>query len=99
MTTNEFNCKYEKYLEQGHYGLDIECESIVEYLDKVFTDLIKIPGFEYQQIKLKFNSARFYSNLSQIIPNFGFMIESKIEEEINRLVSIEDEVLKRLKNQ
>jgi len=90
MTTNEFNRKYEKYLTQGHYGLDIEYISILQYLDKIFVDLVKIPGFEYQQIKLKFNSARFYSNLSQVFPNFGFIIERKIEEEINRLVSIED---------
>lgn len=98
MTVSEFNTKYIDFLEGGHYGLDIEYPSVVEYLDKIFEGLIKIPGFKYSQIKWKFNSSRFYSNLNIVLPNLGGTVETTIEYEINRLVVIEDEVNKRLKN-
>ena len=55
MTANEFNEKYKEYLEEGHYGLDISTPSIIKYLDEMFQDLIKIPGFKYSQIKEKFS--------------------------------------------
>ena len=96
MKIDEFNEKYKDYLEDGHYGLDIGYPSVIEYLDEVFQDLIKIPGFKYSQIKLKFNSARFYTNLYEIMPRFGRLIDSKIEKEIDFLVRVEDEVYKRL---
>jgi hypothetical protein len=95
MTTEEFNKKYKDYLEEGHYGLDISYPAVVEYLDKIFQDLIKIPGFKYSQIKLKFNSSRFYTNLYTIAPTFG-LLDRTIEKEIDFLVRIEDEVYKRL---
>lgn len=95
MTTEEFNEKYKDYLEEGHYGLDISYPAVVEYLDKIFQDLIKIPGFKYSQIKLKFNSSRFYTNLYTIAPTFG-LLDRTIEKEIDFLVRIEDEVYKRL---
>ena len=60
MTTTEFNTKYEDYLEEDYYGLAIPLPHVIKYLDKVFQELIEIPGFKYSQIKLKFNSARFY---------------------------------------
>lgn len=78
-TTEEFNKKYKDYLEEGHYGLDIQNEYIIEYLDKQFEDLIKIPGFKYSQIKMKFNSSRFYNNLYKILPTIGSEISNKIE--------------------
>ena len=68
MTAQEFNEKYSDYLEDRFYGLAIDKESVVNYLDVVFEDLIKIPNFKYQQIKLKFNNASFYSN--SIMSNF-----------------------------
>ena len=46
-TIVEFNEKYIAYLEEGYSGMQIEFPSIVHYLDEVFTDLIKIPGFTY----------------------------------------------------
>ena len=95
MTTEKFNEKYKDYLEEGHYGLDISYPAVVEYLDKIFQDLIKIPGFKYSQIKLKFNSSRFYTNLYTIAPTFG-LLDRTIEKEIDFLVRIEDEVYKRL---
>lgn len=61
-TADEFNKKYFDFLEEGHYGLAIDHETIVEYLDSEFQELIKIPGFKYAQIKSKFNWFCFYAN-------------------------------------
>lgn len=60
MTCDEFNEKYKDYLEKGFYGLDIRDERVVEYLDKQFEGFVKVKGFVYYQIKLKFGSCRFY---------------------------------------
>jgi hypothetical protein len=86
MTINEFNQKYKDYLEEGHYGLDINIPSVIEYLDSIFDKgLINIPGFKYHQIKLKFNMARFYFDTD--LPNtLEVIISNGIEEKINKLV-------------
>ena len=86
MTTQEFNKKYKDYLEEGHYGLDINIPSVTEYLDSIFDKgLVNIPGFKYHQIKLKFNMARFYFDTD--LPNkLEVVISNGIEEQINRLV-------------
>ncbi len=66
MTTVEFNEKYAAYLPEGWYGLDINDEEVIAWLDNLFEHyLTKIEGFEYHQIKTKFgiNDIRFYSNL------------------------------------
>lgn len=60
MTTAEFNKKYENYLEEGHYGLDIGNPEFIEWLDGKFQEFIKKPGFKYTQIKAKFGMGRFY---------------------------------------
>jgi hypothetical protein len=96
MTTKEFNEKYKDYLEEGHYGLDISYPTVVKYLDTMFEGLVKIPGFKYSQIKLKFNMCRFYTNLHEIAGTLGGNIDHMIEKEINFLVRVEDEVYKRL---
>ena len=64
-------------------------------MDKVFQDLIKIPGFKYSQIKLKFSSCRFYSNLYETFPELGRLIVNDVEKEINFLVRVEGEIQKR----
>lgn len=97
MTTNEFNEKYGEYLEEGHYGLDVTIPTVIEYLDEVFQGLIKIPGFKYTQIKLKFNMCRFYTNLYDVMGGLGSKINDMVEKDINFLVRVEDEVYKRLK--
>ncbi len=81
MTINEFNIKYFSYLEEGHYGLDISIPPVIEYLDKIFSDLIKLPGFKYQQIKLKFNMARFYfiTDLKELETPLMIGIEERID--------------------
>lgn len=88
MTSNEFNHKYRDYLEEGHYGLSIDIPTIVDFLDDIFKDLIKIPGFQYSQIKMKFGTARFYSTL-------GLVMTCLIEDKIDQLC----EILKELRKQ
>ena len=91
MTTNEFNQKYKDYLEEGHYGLDINIPSVIEYLDSIFDKgLVNIPGFKYHQIKLKFNMARFYFG-TDLANTLEVIISNGIEEQINRLVKEYDQ--------
>ena len=89
MTANEFNEKYKEYLEEGHYGLDINTPSIIRYLDEIFQGLIKIPGFKYSQIKEKFNSSRFYTNLYELIGKPGLIIDNEVERILNILLKYE----------
>lgn len=37
MTSEEFNEKWNKYLEDGFYGMAIEHPQVIEYLDEEFT--------------------------------------------------------------
>ena len=60
MTAKEFNEKYRDFLEEGHYGLSLDNAEAIAYLDKEFQELIKIPGFQYSQIKSKFSWFCFY---------------------------------------
>ena len=89
MTKNEFNEQYEEYLEAGHYGLDINTPSIIRYLDVIFLGLIKIPGFKYSQIKEKFSTSRFYTNLYELIDKPGLIITNEVEKTLNILLKYE----------
>jgi hypothetical protein len=60
MSSDEFNEKYADYLEDNHYGLDIQDEEFIEWLDNKFQHFINIPDFTYSQIKVKFGQGRFY---------------------------------------
>lgn len=60
MNPIEFNKKYEKWLEPGHYGLDLYKKEAIAYLDAEFKELILLPDFSYSQIKSKFNRYCFY---------------------------------------
>ncbi len=77
MTALEFNDKYESYIEEGFCGLEFDIPNVTEFLDKIFTDLTKIPDFKVSQIKLKFHMARFYANCSTTLCR---IIESEIDE-------------------
>jgi len=91
MTIKEFNQKYKDYLEEGHYGLDINIPSVIEYLDSIFDKgLVNLPGFKYHQIKLKFNMARFYFD-TDLANTLEVIISNGIEEQINRLVKEYDQ--------
>jgi hypothetical protein len=76
MAATEFNKKYKAYLEEGHYGLAIDDEAVINYLDGKFQEFIKIPGFSYSQIKLKFGMARVYCQPTNIPTN---ELEAEIE--------------------
>lgn len=72
----DFNARYKDWLSEGHYGLAIGNEEVVRFLNAVFEDLIKIPGFAYQQIKIKFCDSRFYAD--GISRQMCDLIENKI---------------------
>jgi hypothetical protein len=97
-TIKEFNEKYEEYIEEGHYGMDIHEPSVLAYVDQIFNDLIQIPGFKYQQIKTKFGLARVYTNLEDILPFVGRIINQELEEKISFILKVEYEVENRLKS-
>ena len=63
MTTVEFNNKYSRYLEPGHYGMAIEDSKVINYLDLEFAkEIKKDPLFSFAQIKMKFGSSRCYTS-------------------------------------
>jgi hypothetical protein len=95
-TGKEFNAKYADYLEEGHYGMDINIPSVITYVDQIFQDLIKIEGFKYQQIKTKFGLARVYTNLDELLPFVGRIIQQELEEKINFILKVEFEIERRL---
>jgi len=78
-TSEEFNDKWNDFLEHRHYGLDIENEEVVKYLDDIFTnELILIPNFSFSQIKTKYKSVRFYAEEISLAKQFE--IEKAIED-------------------
>ena len=96
-TSKEFNEKYKEYIEEGHYGMDINEPSVLAYVDQIFNDLIKIPGFQFSQIKTKFGLARVYTNLDNLLPFVGRIINQELEEKINFILKVEYELENRLK--
>lgn len=82
MTVTGFNQKYRQYLEEGHYGLDINDPRVIAYLDEKFQELIKVPGFSYSQIKLKFGMSRVYCEPHEINT-------SEIKKEIDKILKNE----------
>jgi hypothetical protein len=95
-TNNEFNTKYAEYIEKDHYGMSIEIPAVLSYVDIVFNDLVKIPGFKYSQIKTKFGLARVYTNLDELLPFVGRIINQELEEKINFILKVEYEIENRL---
>jgi hypothetical protein len=92
MTANEFNEKYKPYIPEGWYGLGFDISEVTNYLDKVMEDLVMIPGFELHQVKLKFNTARFYFETNWKNKGLEAELQYKIEGEINKLVKEDSEV-------
>ena len=95
-TNEEFNTKYIDYLEEGHWGMQIQIPAVLTYIDQIFNDLTEIPGFQYQQIKTTFGLARVRTNLEEIMPFAGRIINQEIEEKINFILKVEYEVEQRL---
>jgi hypothetical protein len=96
-TSKEFNDKYKDYLEEGHYGIDINEPSVLAYVDQIFNDLTQIPGFQFSQIKTKFGLARVYTNLDELMPFVGRIINQELEDKINFILKVEFEVENRLR--
>ena len=78
MDSHTFNEKYKPYLKKGYSGLSFSIPIMVNYLDKEFEELIKIPGFLYTQIKGKFNWFCFYGE--NIPEEKRIEIETKLKE-------------------
>jgi hypothetical protein len=97
-TSEEFNTKYAQYLEVNFDGLIINYPSVIHYLDQIFQDLIKIEGFKFNQIKTKFGMARVYTNLDELMPFAGRIINQELEEKINFILKVEFEIEARLKS-
>lgn len=97
-TSKEFNEKYKDYIEEDHYGMDISEPSVLAYVDQIFNDLTQIPGFKYQQIKTKFGLARVYTNLDDLMPFVGRIINQELEEKINFILKVEYELENRLRS-
>jgi hypothetical protein len=95
-TNEEFNTKYAEYIEEDNYGMVIGVPAVLSYIDTVFNDLIKIPGFKYSQIKTKFGLARVYTNLDELLPFVGRIINQELEEKINFILKVEFEIENRL---
>lgn len=95
-SSKEFNEKYKEYIEEGHYGMSINIPAVIRYVDEIFNDLTKIPGFQFSQIKTKYGMARVYTNLQEVIPFVGRIIDSELEEKINFILKVEFEIEKRL---
>jgi hypothetical protein len=78
--------------------MSINEPSVLAYVDQVFNDLTLIPGFKYQEIKTKFGLARVYTNLEDIMPFAGRIINQELEEKINFILKVEYELENRLKS-
>ena len=85
MTADHFNNRYRQYLAEGHYGLALNLPEVIDYLDKKFQKFIKVPGFVYYQIKMKYGYINFYAE--------GISDEevSEVEREIKELYKKHDE--------
>ncbi len=97
-TTTEFNEKYKEFIDEEHYGMDINEPSVIAYVDHIFSDLTKIPGFKFQQVKTKYGLARVYTNLDELLPFVGRIINQELEEKINFILKVEYELENRLKS-
>jgi hypothetical protein len=97
-TCEEFNTRYAQYLDIDLDGLIIEYPSVIHYVDQIFQDLIKIEGFKYSQIKTKFGLARVYTNLDELMPFVGRIINQELEEKINFILKVEFEVKARIES-
>lgn len=96
-TTKEFNIKYNLYLDHES-GMLLEIPSVLAYVDQIFNDLTQIPGFKYQQIRTVHGLAKVVTNLEDILPFVGRIINQELEEKINFILKVEYELENRLRS-
>ena len=94
-TTEEFNEKYKAYLD-SESGMLLQIPSILAYVDQVFNDLVLIPGFLYSEITTRHGLAKVNTNLQEILPFAGRILEQELEEKINFILKVEFEIQHRL---
>jgi hypothetical protein len=94
-TTKEFNEKYKAYLD-GESGMLIELPSVLAYVDQIFNDLTWIPGFLYNEITTRHGLAKVHTNLQEVMPFAGRILEQELEEKINFILKVEYEIEHRL---
>jgi hypothetical protein len=94
----EFNIKYSSFLEEGFPGLVIEDTRFINQLDKFFEEVTKIKEFKYYKISEGNHlTLVMKTNISRILPVLGWIIESKMEEDLSYILDIEKQVRKRIK--
>lgn len=77
MNKKQFNEKYKEFLTEGFYGLAIQDQEVIDYLDDIFGNvLVYLPNFKYQQIKVKWGYVRFYADVDST--NLLQTIEQKL---------------------
>jgi len=96
-TSKEFNEKYKDYLE-GESGMLLDVPAVISYVHEVFNDLTLIPGFKYEEITTQHGLARVRTNLQEIMPFAGRILEQELEEKINFILKVEFEIEHRLKS-
>jgi hypothetical protein len=96
-TCKEFNEKYKDFYEQ-YDGMRIEIPAVIHYVDVVFTDLVKIPEFKFYQIETQKGLAKVFTNLEELLPFVGRLIQQELEEKINFILKVEYEIENRLRS-
>jgi hypothetical protein len=94
-TTKEFNEKYKDY-QDHESGMLLEIPSVIAYVDEIFNDLTQIPGFLYSEITTQHGLTRVRTNLQELMPFAGRILEQELEEKINFILKVEYEVENRL---
>lgn len=94
-TSKEFNEKYKDYLN-GDSGMLLDIPSVLMYVHQVFNDLTWIPGFKYEEITTRHGLAKVITNLQEIMPFAGRILEQELEEKINFILKVEYELENRL---
>ncbi len=95
-TAKQFNQTYE--LVCTGEGLTIEVPSVVQFLNLAFIDFLRIEGFEYKEISTIHGIPRVDTNLPDIMPYVGRVIQSELEEKISLMLKVEFEIEERLRS-
>lgn len=93
-TSKEFNQRYELILDGP--GLVIDIPAVVYYLDQWFDDLLKIEGFRCKEISTVRGLPRVDTNLEELMPFVGRIINQEIQEKLSLILKVEFEVEQRL---